>query len=242
MPITPAAHHWLWLQLLCDERIKKLLIIAPPESAKTTWSISAYLGCRVGFWPEQSIIIGSVSGPVAEKRSMALRTMVETVEWQSTFPGILPVSAHDGLKWQTDEWSLAPNGKKRPGRLHPTVAAHGTGSLKVDGSRADLVMADDLLNFENSRSSHQRETVEAWLHSSLLARRKSRIGRIVMIGTAWHHDDIYSKARKEGGWVVCHIPLLSETDMVYANISYPDNWPYETIGEPVGTANVGATL
>ena len=235
IPITPAPHHWLWLRLLCDERIKQLLIIAPPESAKTTWTISAYLGCRIGFYPEQSIIIGSVSGPVAEKRSLNLRSAIESAEWQQTFEGTLPVKSRRGLLWGSTEWSVAPNGEPRPGRLHPTVSAYGTGG-SVIGSRADLVVADDLLDFDNSRTAHQRELVETWMHTSLLSRRKSGTGRVVVIGTAWHHADVYSKARRDGGWVVCHIPLLSESNQVFANISYPDNWPYETMGEPVGAA------
>lgn len=237
MPIRPAAHHWLWLRLLCDERIKRLLIIAPPESAKTTWAISAYLGCRLGFWPEQSIIIGSVSGPVAEKRSIGLRAVVESPEWMATFPGIKPVRASDGLKWETNEWSLAPEGKPRVGRIHPSVAAYGTGG-SVIGSRADLVIADDLLDFDNSRTAHQRELVEYWMHTSLLSRRKSQTGRIVMVGTAWHIADIYATARRDGDWVVCHIPLLSEGKDVFANLSYPDDWPYEVIGNPVSGARL----
>ncbi|MDI6769750.1 MAG: hypothetical protein QMD04_08745 [Anaerolineales bacterium] len=231
IPITPAAHHWLWLRLLCDERITKLLIIAPPESAKTTWAISAYLGCRIGFWPEQSIIIGSVSGPVAEKRALGLRAAVESAEWQATFPDILPIKASKGAKWETNEWSLAPGGKPRPGRLHPTVAAYGTGG-SVIGARADLVLADDLLDFDNSRTAHQRGLVETWLHTSLLSRLKSKTGRAIMIGTAWHTEDIYAKARREGNWVVCHIPLLSDGELVYANLTYPDTWPYEMLGDP----------
>jgi len=236
-PITPAPHHQLWVRLLCDEHIKKLLIIAPPGSAKTTWAISAYIGCRIGIFPEQSVVIGSASGAIAEKRSLSLRTMTETAEWQATFPG---VARAGGMKWDPVEWSLAPNGKPRAGRLHPTVAASGTGG-PVIGSRADVVVADDLLDFENSRTARQRGLVEQWLHNSLLSRLKSRTGRAVVIGTAWHHDDIYAKARKEGGWVVCHVPLLSDGERVYATISYPDNWPYERLGEPIADAQAIAT-
>jgi hypothetical protein len=234
-PITPAPHHMLWLKLLCDERIKKLLIIAPPESAKTTWAISAYLGCRIGFYPEQSIIIGSVSNTVAEKRSLSLRSMIETVSWRATFPDVLPVRARNGMRWDPGEWSVAPNGIPHAGRLHPTVAAYGTGG-SVIGSRANMVIGDDLLDFDNSRTHHQRTTVENWLHSSLLSRRKSRVGRAVLIGNAWHHEDLYAKARREGGWVVCHIPLLSDGPNVYAMLTYPDDWPYERMGEPVAGA------
>lgn len=234
-PVEPAAHHALWLQLLTDENIKKLLIIAPPESAKTTWAVMAYAGCYVGFYPERSIIIGSTSGAVAEKRSLALRNLVDQPGYVKTFPSVLPVKGrggYGGLKWGTNEWSLAYNGEPTPGRLHPTLAAYGTGG-SVIGSRADLVIADDLLDFDNTRTAHQRKLVETWLHNSLLSRRKSRTGRVIVIGTAWHHDDIYSKARKEGDWVICHTPLLSAGKDVYANLTYPAGYRGTILGQRV---------
>jgi len=66
-PIIAATHHDFWLGLICDERIKKLLFIAPPETAKTTWLL-AYVGCYLGYYPENSVIYTSVTGAVAEKR------------------------------------------------------------------------------------------------------------------------------------------------------------------------------
>lgn len=233
-PIAPAAHHWLWLSLLCDERIKKLLIIAPPESAKTTWTISAYLGCKLGFFPQASFIIGSSDGNTAKKRSLSLRAMVETDEWRATFPGVLPAQ---GLTWDSMTWSLAPHGIPTPGRLHPTIAAYGTLG-NITGSRANEVIGDDLLDFENTRTVNGREMVNAWVHNSFLPRRKARIGRALMIGTAWHHDDAYVRARDAGGFVVCRTPLLSEGADVYAILTYPDNWQYERLGEPVGKAEL----
>lgn len=237
LPITPAAHHWLWLELITNERIKKLLIIAPPESAKTTWAISAYLGVYIGVHPERSVIIGSTSGGVAEKRSLSLRTVAESPVFRAAFPGVLPVKANKGLKYESDQWSLAPDGKPRPGRLHPTIAAYGTGG-SVIGSRADIVIADDLLDYDNSRTAYQRGLVEAWFHNSLLSRRKAQTGRVIMIGTAWHHDDIYSKYRRENGWVVCHLPILSESPDVYAFLTYPDVFPFDKIGEPIAGAEL----
>ena len=32
LPIVPAPHHQLWLKLICDPHIKKLLIIGTPET------------------------------------------------------------------------------------------------------------------------------------------------------------------------------------------------------------------
>jgi hypothetical protein len=197
--------------------------------------LSAFTGCYVGFYPERSVILGSTSGPVAEKRAMSLRTQVESTTWQACFPGVLPVRASEGLKWLTSEWSLAPGGVPRAGRLHPTVSAYGTGG-SVIGARADLVIPDDLLDFDNSRTAHQRQLVQRWMHNSLLSRRKSETGRVIMVGTAWHHEDIYTIARKEGGWVVCHTPLLAEGDKFYATVTYPDSWQHEMIGDVVAKA------
>lgn len=228
LPIVPAAHHWLWLRLMCDERIKRLLIISPPESAKTTWAIQAFTGCYVGFYPERSTIIGSVSGSVARRRSEALRATVMSKTWQSIFPNITQAK---GLAWATTEWSVAPGGIPRKGRQHPTVTAYGTQG-SIIGSRADLIIADDLLDFDSTRTSNQRSTVDQWIHNSLLSRLKSRRGRAIMIGTAWHHDDSYARAGREGGWVVCKLSSLSENNEVYARLTYPNGWEHEMMGEP----------
>ena len=233
-PIRAAAHHRLWLRLLCNEEIRKLLIIAPPESAKTTWAILCYVGCLIGIFPERNVIIGSATAELAIKRSLSLRAMVTKSEWRETFPGVVPIYAADGgLKWSTQEWSLAPGGKPFPGRLHPTVSAYGTGGT-IEGARADLVLGDDLLNFEMARSPTEREKTEGWAHASFLSRRKSRVGRAVIIGTSWHPEDYIARTRAAGDWVVCHISLLGEGERFYATLTYPDRWEGERIGEAVG--------
>jgi phage terminase large subunit-like protein len=223
--IKPASHHQLWLKLICDERIKRLLIIAPPGSAKTTW-MSAYLACRAGFYPESNVILASVNASTAEKRSMAIRTAVERPTWQDIFPGVLRA---EDMKYEQMEWSLAPNGKSAPGRLHPTIRAYGTGESIV-GSRGDLLLGDDILDMENTRTQHAREIVKEWFYTSFLSRNKP-LGRIVLIGTEWNAADLYAELRKSGGWVVCHMPLLADGDL-YADISYPSDFSGERM-EPV---------
>ena len=229
-PIRPAPHHWLWLHLMCNEDIKKLLIIAPPESAKTTWLL-AYLGTHVAFYPEWPRIMAAVSGEVAAKRSQALRLMAESVEFQATFPDLKRAY---GLKWTQEEWSIAPHGGlPRPGRIHPSFFAVGVEG-GVIGSRARLAVGDDILDHENTRTAHQREIVHDWVHKSFLSRRMSRVGRSIVIGTAWHHDDTYARMRSGGDWVVCHVPLLSDGDLVAADVWYPEGFVGERLGTAVG--------
>lgn len=234
-PIVPAAHHRLWLRLICDMDIKRLLIIATPESAKTTWMM-AYMACMVGFHPEWPGIIAAVSADVAEKRSLALRLMVESDEFRETFPTVRPAA---GLAWRRHEWSAAEQGRPHAGRLHPTVSAYGTAG-SVTGSRARWLVADDILDEENTRTKHQRDLVDNWLHRSLLSRVMADGGRAIIIGNAWHHDDAHARLRRNEGWVVCHIPLLSESSAVEAAISYPDGFTGRRLGRPVAAAELTA--
>ena len=235
LPITPAPHHWLWLQLICDPAIRRLLIVATPESAKTTWML-AYAACLIGFHPEWPVIIAAVSGPVADKRSLALRNIVESAAFRETFPTVQPAA---GLPWTATEWSVAEHGRPHAGRLHPTVSAYGTGG-SITGSRAHLLIADDILDFDNTRTQHQRNVVDTWFHTSLLSRVVARTGRAIVIGNTYHHDDTIARLRRSEAWVTCHIPLLTEGAVVLAHLSYPDDYTGTPIGRLVGAAEVGA--
>ncbi|MCP5019883.1 MAG: hypothetical protein GY938_32050 [Ketobacter sp.] len=232
LPIEPAAHHWLWLRLMCNTDIKRLLIIATPESAKTTWMI-AYTACMVGFFPQSPGVFAASSNPVAKKRSVAVRTLTESDAWRQSFPGVIPAR---GMSWQQDEWSMAPDGNTTPGRVHPTVSAYGTGS--IEGSRAKWLVGDDLLTYENTRTAHQRNVVNTWFHASFLSRVLAKVGVVRIIGNAWHHDDTHAKLRRSEGWVTCHMQALSESKECYATITYPDDWQGERIGEAVAKAEI----
>jgi hypothetical protein len=226
VPIYPAAHHWLWLQLMCNPEIKRLLIIGPPESAKTTWAL-AFMACNIAFHPESNNIIGSIDAETAMKRSMTIRSLVESETWKSLFPDI---SAASGMKQEQAEWSIARNGVATQGRLHPSMRGYGTGQAIV-GSRADLLVGDDLIDYNLSRTIGMRKFVKEWFHNSFLSRLKSG-GRVILIGTAWNAADLYADIRQSGeGWVICKTSLLQDGPC-YAELYYPDNF----IGQMLGNA------
>lgn len=233
LPLWPADHHWLWLHLLTDFKIKKLLIIAPPESAKTTWLL-AFLALCIATWPDRPNIMAAAGGDTAKKRGIALRNIIESPAFATTYPD---VSRAVGMVYTLHEWSVADGGQPEPGRLHPTMFSTGTGG-QITGSRAFIAAADDLLDFENTRTTQKRETVDQWLHNSFLSRVYARRGLVRMIGTAWHHDDSYSRIRRRGDWTICHTPLLSDTAEVYATINYPVNFAGLKLGQPVAAAQV----
>ena len=128
------------------------------------------------------------------------------------------------------EWSIARNGIATQGRLHPSMRGYGTGQAIV-GSRADLLVGDDLIDYNLSRTTGMRKFVKEWFHNSFLSRLKSG-GRVILIGTAWNCSDLYSDIRQAGeGWVICKTSLLQDGPC-YAELYYPDNFIGQMLGEP----------
>lgn len=245
LPVRPAAHHRLWLEFLCDDRIPRLLIMAPPEAAKTTWIVSAWAGCRIGFFPEDPILMTSATGPIAKKRTNSLRTQADTVSWQATFRNVLRA---EGMPYRQEEFALAPNGRPMPGRLHPTVASFGVDG-SITGARGRVILGDDIVTRANAKTPYQRTQVKEFWYSTLSPRLMSDdepgitagTSRIVIIGTPYHPDDIYADLQDSGRYVVVKTPALgpdtSQSNGLpyYATVEYPDSWEHETMGDDMPT-------
>jgi hypothetical protein len=226
-PIIAARHHKFWLQFLCDASIKKLMIIAPYASAKTTWAIKAFLGNYIATYPYHSMIIACNGDDTARDRSMAVRNLFIDANVRETYPHLEPDPL---MPWTQSKWSLQIKNKPQSGRINNTVSSFGSGG-QIIGTRADIILADDLLDAKNTASAEQRQQIATWVDQTLLSRLKPQ-GRAIVIGTSWHADDFYSNAKDQGGWVVVHMPMLTDdpTGALYATITYPDWWQGRVIG------------
>lgn len=228
--ITPVAHHRLWMRLMCNVDIDRLLILGTPESAKTTWTL-AYAACEVAFAPDKPFAFVGSTDTVAQRRSKTIRRMVETDEWSRIFPDVQPAK---GWSWSDQEWTVGINGVAGAGQKDPTFSSYGTGSNQITGIRAWRLLIDDMLTRTNTKTQHMRDENNTWLHMSALSRVEQEGGRAIAIGNVWHPDDPHARASKESGFVVVRMPVLSETEQVWATIDYPDNYLGERLGEPVG--------
>lgn len=231
-PIQPFPHHKLWLDLWCDQDIKNLLIIAPPESAKTTW-LAAYVAVNIAFWPERPRIYAGSAGVVATRRSLAIRTLLERPEIQEVFPGLQRTV---GMAHEAHQWSFSYGPEPYAGRIHPTLSSYGADG-SITGSRAQEAVGDDILNEKNTRTAYMREQINKWFHLSFMSRVMAQTGRALLIGNAFHADDLYQRLKKAGGWVVVTMPMLAEQADYFAHIYYPPDFPGQRLGEPISEAD-----
>ena len=82
------------------------------------------------------------------------------------------------------------------------------------GRRADLVIIDDPIKSQAEADSPVlRERAWNWYRFDLTTRLKPR-GRIVLIMTRWHEDDLAGRllAQNPGEWSVLRLPALAEED------------------------------
>lgn len=71
----------------------------------------------------------------------------------------------------------------------PTIAAIGLGG-KMISKRADIIIADDIIDLETARTPRMRQKTLEWWENVLLPILEDN-GRVVVAGTIWYKNDIY---------------------------------------------------
>src|SRR5712672_2090463 len=89
-------------------------------------------------------------------------------------------------KWDTREIVVAP---RTSTAKESTITCVGVGG-PVASRHYDLIIADDLIDEENARTETQRDRVKTWWYQTLLPCCEPD-GRIFVIGTRYHHLDLY---------------------------------------------------
>lgn len=242
----PAVHHWQWLDIFLDSSIQRSVIVAPRESAKTTWGL-IYMVWYIGNNPLSSNFIGSVSDKQAQERLSMVKTMIESDErWKKAFPHVVPDLergwSNNGLFVKRAdipyaEWIelVAMKGHM----VDPTLVAGGAGSRVVIGKRiSGIVLLDDLMDDKNSLTPLQRDRVYKWLMLTV-APTLLPDAKIVLIGTRWHRDDIIGRLLVRSDWHINSVSAIDEDGNSY----WPEVWPMERLmakKHEIGQAFFGA--
>lgn len=196
----PARHHQLLLKEL--EKIAsgendRLMVFMPPGSAKSTYGSMLFPPWFMAQHPDKMVIAASHTHELAERWGRRCRNHIAEHGFA------LGVNLAEG-DTAAGRWAIASGGE---------YFAAGVGGA-VTGRRADLVVIDDpVRSREDADSEVMREKTADWYRSDLLTRLKPG-GRIVVIQTRWHEDDLSGRlleAMKAGGdqWRVISLPALA---------------------------------
>ena len=177
--------------------INRLVVFMPPGSAKSTYCSVLFPPWYLARHPEHSILAASHTTELAEKWGRRVRNLI-----QEYGPELDIEVSEDNQA--AGRWSIKQGGE---------YYAAGVG-VGIAGFRADLAVIDDpVRSREDADSALIREKVWDWYKSDLSTRLKPG-GRIVLIQTRWHEDDLAGRLlldMQKGGdrWEVLCLPAVA---------------------------------
>jgi hypothetical protein len=175
-----AKHHLLIMQAIqrCIETARgRLMIFAPPGSAKSTYASVVAPAWAMGRKPNTQIILGSYGTSIAAKQSRKVRAIVRNPNYTALWAE-RPTLAED--QRAVDDWQLT-NGS--------SMMAAGL-LAGITGNRADGVIIDDpVANREQADSAAIREKIYNEFLDTAMTRAKPKMWAII-IQTRWHESDL----------------------------------------------------
>lgn len=203
--LRPAKHHIYLLNAL--ERVilgdlKRLMVIMPPGSAKSTYSSVIAPSWALGINPYWTIICASHTTSLAAHFGRRTRNLMMTPEVEAIWGRGTLISGDNKAQ---DDWSTVDGGYYK---------AVGVGAA-ITGRRGDLAIIDDPISgIEAAESITERQKAWNWYKTDLWTRLKAG-GRIILILTRWHEDDLAGRLiddMNKGGesWEIIRLPMEAE--------------------------------
>ena len=182
------------------------MILMPPGSAKSTYASVIFPAWWFSQHPHSSIISASHSLGLATHFSRRVRGLILEKQHYLGF-------SISNQQRAIETWTTSGGGD------YLSVGVRGA----ITGRRADLVIIDDPVKSQaDAESPRQRDHIWEWFKSDVTTRLKPG-GRVVLIMTRWHPEDLGGQLleRLAAEWRVVRLPALAEPD--------------DPLGRPTGT-------
>ncbi|MBU6419080.1 MAG: phage terminase large subunit [Proteobacteria bacterium] len=209
---NPAPHHELLirhLQSVADGACDRLMVQMPPGSAKSTYGSVLFPAWFMARGNGAQVIAAAHTASLAHYFGGRVRTtLARHGDW-------LGVEIAKTAK-ASSKFSLAG------GEEYFSAGVRGP----ITGRRADLIVIDDpVKNWAEAESQAQRDMLFDWYRAELTARLKPG-GRVVLIMTRWHEDDLAGRLlATEGGWRCLRLPALAEAGDELGRAPGEPLWP-----------------
>ena len=167
------------------DEAENIVVLEPRGHAKTTWGDTIFLSWLVGQFPHLRIGLMSKTSQHAHDFSRAIRW---TLEYNRRHKEIFGESVSTS-KWTDAEWLHRDS--PWHGSNNVTLFAQGAGG-QIASKRFDIILCDDILDEENTKTPEQRADVELWFWKPLKPCLAPG-GVVIVLGTRWAEDDIYQK-------------------------------------------------
>lgn len=223
-----ASHHRLIARHLeAVERgdIKRLMITMPPRHGKSMLASEFFPAWYLGRNPDHYVVTATYAQELADDFGRKVKNQIEDAGYQAIFPGVsLADDSKSAKRFHIDgnvggyEHAISQRG---------AFYAVGVGG-PLTGRGAHLLLIDDpVKNREDAESEIIRKKTKDWYTSTAYTRLMPG-GRIVIIQTRWHEDDLAGWLQAEHeheGWVVLNLPAIDEQ----GNALWPEQYDIDAL-------------
>jgi len=138
--------------------------------------------------PNVRILIASKTHDFAKDMLKEIKGHLESNERLISIFGAQKADSSDprSLKWNTEAIEVV--GRDRPMK-EPTITTVGAEG-QVVGKHYDVILCDDLVDEDNSRTPYMRDRVRTFFYKTLVPTLEPD-GELHILGTRYHYDDLY---------------------------------------------------
>ena len=184
--------------ILSDPIYKKIVAAYPRGHGKSTHLSIGYPAWRIAQNHNLRILIVSNTASVAQGMLRGILNQVEENEKYKEFSkyidplgiGIRPKMSRQSKmeeKWSSNAVTVD---RDDVSLKDPSIQALGLfGS--IISKRADIIIADDIVDQKNSETEDQREKIKDWFYTTLLPILVPG-GQVIYLGNTWHANDLVS--------------------------------------------------
>ena len=194
------------LEELEKGHIKRLIISLPPRHGKTQLASKMFPAWFTGRNPHRSLIFGTYNEKYSQDIGRAVRDIMQSPAYAQVFPN--SVLKHDTQA--SDRLETTHGGM---------LAFVGRGGTTT-GRGGDVVIIDDPLKDRMEADSPTiRDTLWTWFTQVIGSRLMDDTGRIMLIQTRWHQDDLigrltdpqnsYYDPDEAAEWKIIELPALA---------------------------------
>lgn len=201
----------------------RVIITMPPRHGKSEKASRRFPAWFMGRDPYRQVIFATYGADFAEDFGRKVREIIQMPAYRQAFPRV-------GLK----------HGSKAADRMETEAGGMavfiGVGG-PATGRGADLLLIDDpFKNREEAESLVNRDKVWNWFTSTAYTRLMPG-GRIVIILTRWHEDDIvgrifntdYVPKEESDKWFRLDLPAIVEEGQEKERALWPERYPLDVL-------------
>jgi len=187
-------------------RYKKLIIQIGPRHGKTELASKKFAAWLAGRNPHKSLIFGTYNEKFSQDIGRAVRDIIMSPQFAQVFPDVT-------LK---DDSQASDRLETNKGGIFAFVGRGGT----TTGRGGDFLIIDDpLKDRQEADSPTIRDTLWHWFSQVIATRLMDETGRILLIQTRWHQDDLIGRLtdpanshydpEEAAEWKIIDLPALS---------------------------------